>query len=136
MFFNKLIKGKNPLRKEPAYEALVAAFCLVSFADGQLHTAELTRFLRIEQRDNPDLIPDEDTLMRDIVAFGKELERDYAKTKEEALKMIARGAEIPGIARQIIKVTQVTAISDNRITKSEDNIAAEIAQALGMSGTI
>lgn len=76
MFLKKILK-----KSDESHDALVAAFCLVSYADGQLHVAELTRFIRILARDNPGMKLDEERLVHDVVSLGKHLLKDYTAGK-------------------------------------------------------
>lgn len=126
--FNFLKKKKN----DPSYDALVAAFCLVSYADGHLHTAELSRFIRLQVRENPGLITDEDQLMRDIITFGKKLNDDFARGKATALETIAQARGDNHMTQKIMKVAQIAVISDNRITIAEESVVGDIARALGV----
>jgi tellurite resistance protein len=130
--FKALFKKGEKRRNDTAYEALVAAFCLVSYADGHLHVAELSRFIRLQARENPGLIPDEDKLVHDIVTYGKDFAKDYGKARARALALLAETAKDPALARQIVKVVRIAAISDNHITPSEDSAAIDIARALGL----
>ena len=126
MFLNKMFYFLHP-----RYKAMVAAFALVSFADGELHINELTRFLRILDRDNPGLIVDEGRLTRDVVAFGQRLSRDYAGTKMKALEALSRVRGDDGNAALIMKICHAVMTSDQHTRPSEQAAVAEIAAALG-----
>lgn len=114
------------------YKALVATFCLVSYADGQLHMAELSRFIRLQARDNPELGVDEETLTHDVVELGKSFTRDFPAARDKALKAIAKMKGDRALTDKIIRVARVTVVSDNKIAPSEETVVAAIADALGV----
>lgn len=126
MFLNKIIK-----LKDSRYQATVAAFALVSFADGELHVNELTRFMRIMDRDNPGIILDEQRLTRDVIAFGQKLARDFAGTKMKALNALSHIRSDDEAATQIIKICQAVMTSDQKTSPSEEAAVAEIVATLG-----
>lgn len=126
MFLNKFFAVRHP-----KYKATVAAFALVSFADGELHIHELTRFLRIMDRDNPGLIVDENRLTRDVVAFGQKMARDFTGTKMRALEALTRIRHDDEAAAQIVKICKAVMTSDQKTSASEEAAVAEISAALG-----
>lgn len=126
MFLKRFFKTKDS-----EYRATVAAFTLVSFADGELHVNELNRFLRILDRDSPGLVVDEPRLTRDVVAFGQKLARDYSGTKIKALEALNRVRDDADAAARIIKICRAVMTSDQKTSPSEIAAVAEIATALG-----
>lgn len=126
MFFNK-----KPGPDDDAYDALIAAFCLVSMADGELHAAELSRFIRLLAREYPDFAMDEEQLTRDVVALSRKLATDFDKGKDRALKTIARAGHDNATVDGILKLAQIAIISDNRIQNAEETIFNDIAATLG-----
>lgn len=127
MFLNIFSK-----KKDSAYDALVAAFCLVSYADGKLHVAELARFIRIIARERPDMKLDEDKLVRDVIARGRILDKDFAAGKASALAAIA-GIDDMATSDTILKICQIAVVADNQIVPAEENIMADIKGVLGRS---
>ena len=126
MFLNKIFPFLDVQHK-----ASVAAFALVSFADGELHVSELNRFLRIMHRDNPGMIVDENRLTRDVIAFGKKLALDFAGTKIKALEALSRVKDDKDATAQIMKICNAVMISDQKTSPSEEAAVAEIAATLG-----
>ena len=119
--------------RQTQYEALLAAFCLVACSDGEMHTAELTRFLHQIQDKMIFGAVDEQKLLADIEKEKTALDHNFAKAKDRLLEKIKAVKNDFRTMKNVIEVARITLISDNRITESEEVILSEIHRILGLS---
>lgn len=115
------------------YDALIAAFCLVACADGEVHIAELARFLpRMQDRHLFGYIGEE-KVIADVERERKALEKNFVKAKAHLLGNIKAVKNDFRAMKNVIDVARITLISDNRIVESEEAILSEIHAILGIS---
>lgn len=115
------------------YNAVLSAFCLVACADGEVHTAELARFLhQIEDKSISGKV-DEAKILADVEREKEALGQNFLKAKTRLLGNIKTVKNDFRIMKDVIDVARITLISDNRIVESEEAILSEIHAILGIS---
>lgn len=115
------------------YDALIAAFCLVACADGEVHIAELARFLPRMQNRNLFGYVDEAKVIADVEREKEALEQNFEKEKTRLLGHIKAVKNDFRAMKDVIDVARITLISDNKIVESEEAILSEIHAILGIS---
>jgi tellurite resistance protein len=118
--------------KNEIYEAIVAAFCLVSYADGELHQAELSRFIGLMQEDADFRHLDLDKLLLDIELEITLLDKDFKKGKDKSLAKIQMVKNDFRTMERVIRVARIALIADGRIHMSEEVQLSDIHRALGL----
>ena len=115
-----------------SYDAIIAAFCLISYADGELHDIELSRFVETMCAD--DAFPDIDAarLTADIHAMIAELKKDFSAGRTRALARIEKVKNDFRIMNRVVHAARVALIADGRIVEAEELLLADIHRALGI----
>jgi tellurite resistance protein len=116
------------------YQAAIAAFSLVSYADGQVHMSELSQLLKIFKEEGLFKDVTAGQLQEDITSVVRILNRDLDKKHPPVL--LATIAKIKGDARSselIVKIARQTLLADGHIAPSEQKILADIHHALGVT---
>ena len=116
------------------YQAAIAAFSLVSYADGQVHMSELSQLLKIFKEEGLFKDVTAGQLQEDISSVVRILNRDLDKKHTPVL--LAQIAKVKGDARSselIIKIARQTLLADGHIAASEQKILASIHAALGVT---
>lgn len=121
------------LQNIEAYEAIIAAFSLISYADGHVHTAELSKLIRTLEDEPPFDKISEERLMEDVAAFVKILSRDFEAGKIQALTRIAKIKSDTHTKNLVLKIARTVLIADNKIQESEEAMLGEIHHVLGAS---
>lgn len=118
--------------KTEMYEAIVAAFCLVSYADGELHQAELTRFMELMHQDAEFRHFDLEKLLLDIELNIASLDKDFLKGRENALASIQKIKNDFRTMERVIRVARIALVADGVIHESEEVQLQDIHRALGL----
>ncbi len=116
------------------YQAVIAAFSLVAYADGQVHMSEMSRLVTTLKSEGLFKAVSPQRMQDDIFALVKDLDDDFEKEQLPALLAIigkikdeARGREV------ILKIARLTLLADGKVTESEEKILADIHRTLGLS---
>jgi tellurite resistance protein len=116
------------------YHAVIAAFSLVAYADGQVHMSEMSRLVTTLKSEGLFKAVSPQQMQDDIFALVKDLDDDFEKEQLPALLAIigkikdeARGREV------ILKIACLTLLADGKVTESEEKILADIHRTLGVS---
>lgn len=122
--------------KEPAqndiYDAIVAAFCLISYADGELHSSELARFVETISGDREFGIVDEVKLFNDVAARIADLDKDFLAGRARALATIQKVKnDFKGI-NKVIRAARIALVADGKIVEAEEVQLADIHRSLGL----
>ena len=120
------------MEKNDHYEAIVAAFCLVSYADGEVHQAELTRFIELMHQDPEFRHLDLDKLLVDIELDIALLDRDFIAGKENFLAKIQKVKNDFRMMDRVIRTARIALVADGKIHESEEVQLADIHRALGL----
>ena len=120
--------------KQDLYKAAIAAFSLVSYADGQVHMSELSQLLKIFKEEGLFKDVTAEQLQEDISAVVRVLNRDLDKKHPPVL--LSTIAEVRNDARSrdiVLKIARLTLMADGRIAESEQRILSDIQRALGVA---
>lgn len=116
------------------YQAAIAAFSLVSYADGQVHMSELSQLLKIFKEEGLFKDVTAGQLQEDISSIVRILNRDLDKKHPPVL--LAQIAKVKDDARSsalIIKIARQTLLADGHVATSEQKILTAIHTALGVT---
>ena len=119
---------------EDLYQAVIAAFALVSYADGQVHMSELSRLVKTFKEEGLFKSVTVQKLQDDIFTIVNDISRDFEKKQLPAL--LATIAKIKNDARArdlVLKISRLTLMADDKIAESEEKILADIHRTLGVA---
>lgn len=114
------------------YNAVIAAFTLVSFSDGNISTSELSRLVKFSEQEIHLKGVALEKLQDDISDFRKSLDADFAKGKTHALQQIEKVKQDAKARELVINIARIALISDDRILESEETMLSDIHTALGL----
>ncbi len=115
------------------YDASVAIFSLIAYADQELHKREILRFINNLKQMNLVKTRSPDDMQKDLLAFSGELEANFEKTRKKAIACIQKASSTPGHLDNLIKLAQTAIVADEKLTESENQMIAYICQALGIN---
>ena len=118
--------------KENIYQALIAAFSLISYADGVAHPAETSRLIKIMNEEHSMRGVAHEQILKDTSVAVKSLDENFDKGKVVALKAIEKIKADSNARDLVLKVAHLTLLSDARLLESEETLLADIQRSLGV----
>lgn len=112
------------------YDAFVAVFSLIAFADQELHKRETIRFISHAKKLNLVKAKTSLSLQADLETFTNDLESNFEKTRKQAISKIQKVSAQTGTLERLMELAQTAIVADDKIQESEEQMMIYICKAL------
>lgn len=112
------------------YDAFVAVFSLIAFADQELHKRETIRFISHAKKLNLVKAKTSLSLQADLETFTNDLESNFEKARKQAISRIQKVSAQTGTLERLMELAQTAIVADDKIQESEEQMMIYICKAL------
>lgn len=112
------------------YDAFVAVFSLIAFADQELHKRETIRFISHAKKLNLVKAKTSLSLQANLETFTNDLESNFEKARKQAISRIQKVSAQTGTLERLMELAQTAIVADDKIQDSEEQMMIYICKAL------
>ncbi len=118
---------------DPLLRAVSAAFCLISCADGELDSDEVSEYVKVAQGDARFERLDRSKLEHALRSFAEALQTDVAAGRARALDMVGAGKDDDAVGALVLASAKLALHANQKVTKAEAEAMRSVCRALGVN---